>query len=113
MASNRSKPGAIHLKILEVLRQFPKGISGGQIRQELEKQGLRPEDQTHLDRRKRDLTKWFVISKIKTTREVDGRKQTVILYRYVGKRATVTDEGQVSQRLRAQVIHAAHIRQCT
>gem|GEM_PF-5668701 len=45
-----SKPGQIHLRIAEVMKRFPEGISGGQIRQELEKDGLKPEDQTHLDR---------------------------------------------------------------
>jgi len=40
-----SKPGGIHLKIIEVLKRFPDGISGGQIRSELEKEGLRAEDQ--------------------------------------------------------------------
>jgi hypothetical protein len=48
-----SRPGEIHLRIVEVMKRFPDGVSGGQIRQELEKAGLRPEDQTHLDRRKR------------------------------------------------------------
>ena len=43
------------------MKRFKDGASGGQIRQELEKEGLRPEDQTHLDRRKRDLKKWFLI----------------------------------------------------
>jgi hypothetical protein len=36
----KSKPGAIHLRIIEVMRRFPSGISGGQIREELEKEGL-------------------------------------------------------------------------
>jgi 5-methylcytosine-specific restriction endonuclease McrA len=103
-----SRPGSIHLRIVEVLKRFPNGIAGGQIRQELEREGLRPEDQTHLDRRKRDLKKWFVIEKIKSTQEVDGRKRTVVLYKYRGKRKRVTDEGQVDQKLRAEVIRAAH-----
>jgi len=55
MAKKTSQPGSIHPLIIEVMKRFPEGISGGQIRRELEKQGLRPEDQTHLDRRKRDL----------------------------------------------------------
>jgi hypothetical protein len=50
-----SKPGQIHLRIAEVMKRFPDGISGGQIRQELEKDGLKPEDQTHLDRRSESL----------------------------------------------------------
>lgn len=103
-----SEPGHIHLRIVEVMKRFPEGISGGQIRQELEKEGLRPEDQTHLDRRKRDLKKWFVIEKIKSVVIVDGKKRIVTLYRCKGRKRHITDEGQISQRLRAEVIHAAH-----
>lgn len=108
MSNSKSSPGAIHLRIVEVLKRFPKGASGGQIRQELEKEGLRPEEQTHLDRRKRDLKKWFVIEKIKTTLEVAGQTRVVTLYRYIGLRKKVTDEGQIDLKTRAQVIHAAH-----
>jgi hypothetical protein len=50
MAKRSSKPGAIHLRIVEVMKRFPQGVTGGQIRQELEKEGLLAEDQTHLDR---------------------------------------------------------------
>lgn len=66
MSKRSGGPGQIHLRIIEVTKRFPEGISGGQIRQELEKEGLRPEDQTHLDRRKRDLKKWYIIEKIKS-----------------------------------------------
>jgi hypothetical protein len=75
MKVKESKPGAIHLRIVEVMKLFPDGVSGGQIRQELEKQGLKPEDQTHLDRRKRDLKKWFTIRKIPASLVVDGKKR--------------------------------------
>jgi hypothetical protein len=108
MAKGFSQPGQIHIRIIDVMKRFPEGISGGQIRQELEKEGLRPEDQTHLDRRKRDLKKWFIIEKMKSTVIVEGKKRNVTLYRYEGKRQRVTDEGQISQRLRAEVIHSAH-----
>lgn len=108
MPVKTSKPGEIHLKIIEVLKRFPKGISGGQLRQELEKEGLRAEEQTHLDRRKRDLKKWFVIEKTKAIQEIHGKQQTVVLYRYAGKRTSVTDPGQIDIKLRAEVIHAAH-----
>src|SRR5208282_3503639 len=88
-----SKPGQIHLRIIDVMKRFKDGASGGQIRQELEKEGLRPEDQIHLDRRKRDLKKWFVIQKKSTRVIVDGKKRNVVLYQYVGERTNVTDEG--------------------
>jgi hypothetical protein len=61
--AGKSRPGKIHLRIIDVMKNFPDGISGGQIRHELEKEGLEPGEQTHLDRRKRDLKKWFVIKK--------------------------------------------------
>lgn len=97
MPKKESNPGEIHLRIIEVLKRFPEGISGGQIRQELEKEGLRPEEQTHLDRRKRDLKKWFLIQKIKATREVGGKQRNVVLYKYLGERTHIADEGQVDE----------------
>jgi HNH endonuclease len=103
-----SKPGQIHLRIVEVMKKFPEGISGGQIRQELERDGLKPEDQTHLDRRKRDLKKWFVIKKRRSTAIIDGKKRNVVLYEYAGERKDITDEGQIGIKLRAEVIHSAH-----
>jgi 5-methylcytosine-specific restriction endonuclease McrA len=108
MANKISSPGKIHLRIIEVMKRFPEGISGGQIRQELEKEGLRAEEQTHLDRRKRDLKKWFVIEKQQVVQELLGRRQKTVLYKYVGKRKHVTDEGDISLKTRAEVIHAAH-----
>jgi hypothetical protein len=99
-----SRPNAIHERIIAVMKRFPKGITSGQIRQELEKEGLRPEDQTHLDRRKRDLRKWFVIEKLKGTTEVDGNLRPVTLYRFKGNRATVVDEGDINIRVRAEVL---------
>ena len=108
MSKKTSNPGKIHLRIVEVMRRFPEGITGGQIRQELEREGLRPEDQTHLDRRKRDLKKWFIIEKSKGAQIVEGKKRTVAIYKYRGDRSRITDEGQINQKLRAEVIHAAH-----
>lgn len=106
--SGTSKPGGIHLRIIEVMKRFPSGISGGQIRQELEKEGLEASEQTHLDRRKRDLKKWFVITREVANIEVGGKNRKVTLYSYGGVRRKVLDEGQVSQRDRAEVIHDAH-----
>jgi len=106
--AGKSKPGKIHLRIIEVMKRFPAGISGGQIRQELEKQGLEPSDQTHLDRRKRDLKKWFVIEKGLATIVVAGKSRKVALYKYAGVRQKVVDQGQISLKERAEVIHGAH-----
>ncbi|MGB9245337.1 MAG: HNH endonuclease signature motif containing protein [Candidatus Acidiferrales bacterium] len=108
MAEKKSRPGTIHQRIVNVLKRFQDGVTGGQIREELEKEGLRPEDQTHLDRRKRDLKKWFLIEKVKSTQQFEGKKRTVVLYKYLGERTDVVDEGQVGQKRRAEVIHASH-----
>ncbi len=107
MAKKRSKPGKIHLRIIGAMRRFPQGITSGQIRKELEKEGLRPEDQTHLDRRKRDLKKWFVIRKTKRSELIGGKRRTVFLYVCEGERSDVTDEGSISDKDRAEVLHAA------
>jgi hypothetical protein len=108
MAKKVSTPGKIHLRIVEVMKRFPEGISGGQIRQELEKEGLRAEEQTHLDRRKRDLKKWFVIEKKSAVQEALGKRQKIFLYIFAGEREQITDEGGVNPRERAAVIRAAH-----
>jgi 5-methylcytosine-specific restriction endonuclease McrA len=92
------------------MKRFPNGITGGQIRAALEEQGLGAGDQTHLDRRKRDLKKWFEIEKSRVVQETHGIKRIVTLYKFIGERTSITDEGQVDQKLRAQVIHAAHAR---
>lgn len=108
MATKRSKPGKIHLRIVEVMKRFPDGITGGQIRQELESEGLRPEDQTHLDRRKRDLKKWFVIEKEKSVVTVEGKKRNIVLYKYKAERSRVTDEGSINLKTRAEILRDAH-----
>jgi hypothetical protein len=45
MAKKVSTPGKIHLRIIEVMKRFPEGISGGQIRRQLDKECLRAEEQ--------------------------------------------------------------------
>lgn len=65
--AKRSKPGAIHLRIVEeVLKRCPLGVAGLQIRHESEKEGLAASDQTHLDPRKWDLKAGPEDKKIKT-----------------------------------------------
>jgi hypothetical protein len=36
MGKKGSRPGLIHRRIVDVMQRFPEGISGGQIRQELQ-----------------------------------------------------------------------------
>jgi hypothetical protein len=97
MPKKTSKPGEIHLRIIEVMKRFPDGVTGGQLRQELEKEGLRPEEQTHLDRRKRDLLKWFVIQKSSRKQLVNGKNRTVALYKYVGDGRALLTRGPLAR----------------
>ena len=105
--AGKSKPGAIHLRIVEVMKRFPDGISGGQIREELAKEGLEQDDQTHLDRRKRELPKWFVITREIATSAVKGKNRRVTLYKFSGNRSENVDEGQINRKIWAEVIHSA------
>jgi 5-methylcytosine-specific restriction endonuclease McrA len=106
--AGKSKPGKIHLRIVEVMKRFPEGVSGGQIRQALEQEGLEPAEHTHLDRRKRDLKKWFLITKNSATLIVNGKSRKVVLYKYLGSRESIVDQGQPSRRDRAEIIRAAY-----
>jgi hypothetical protein len=83
--------------MIEVLKGHPEGISFGQWRKELD---ILPDEQAQLDRRKRDLYKWFRIEK----RRDGGRT----IYYYKGRRKTPLATGSVSQKLRAEVLNAAH-----
>lgn len=104
-----SNPGSIHVRMIAVLRRFPNGITSGQIRQELADEGLLPGDQAQLDRRRRELKKWYVVRKSKGRLAVNGKDRSVTLYQYVGERGGITaEEGEIGIRLRAEVVHAAH-----
>lgn len=92
-----TRPGAIHRKIAELLQQHPEGLTSGQIRAKL---NLAPHEQAQLDRRRRDLRKWFILDK----RQVGGDW----VYTLKGERdATVLDRG-VNIRVRAAVLGRAH-----
>ena len=56
-----------------------------------------------MDRRKRDLKKWFVIKKALAKVIVGGKTRNVTLYRYADVRSKIVDQGQVSLKERAEV----------
>ena len=75
----------------------------------LEREGLRADDQTHLDRRKRDLKKWFVVEKTQAIQIGPGGKpRRVTLYHFRGEHKGDAEDGTVNSRLRARILHAAH-----
>lgn len=95
MARGISQPGHIHLRIIEVIKRFPEGISGGQIRQELEREGFPSEDLCNLDRRISELDEWFIIDKLEVAQD------TLCKTRQTKKRALSR------QILRAHVLYTA------
>src|SRR4051794_39305547 len=108
MAKRLSRPGGIHRQIVDILKQYPEGLTCGQVRCELEKAGLRADEQTYLDKRMRELPRWFQINKIQTVLMLGTRRQSVVMYAYQGKKLVVTDEGRISQKTEAEVFKAAH-----
>jgi 5-methylcytosine-specific restriction endonuclease McrA len=96
VAKKTSQPGAIHLRIIEVMKRFPGGVSGGQIRQELKNNGVSPEDLYHLGRRIAELDEWFVIERVTPQQAPQGEEPRL-----------VAGGNQISRELRAQVLYAA------
>lgn len=91
------RPGIIHRRIVELLRQNPAGLTSGQIRAKL---NLAPGEQSQLDRRRRELRKWYILE----------RRQAGTEWRYTLKgerKASVLERG-VNIRVRAAVLGRAH-----
>jgi hypothetical protein len=103
-----SKPGRIHERIVEILKRFPEGRTCGQVRLELEKEGLRPDEQTYLDKRMRELPRWYNITRTRAIGGSGSKRQSVVVYVYESDKAAAAAEGQVSQRVRAEVLRFAH-----
>lgn len=92
-----SRPGAIHRQIIELLRQNPEGLTSGQIRAKL---NIAADEQSQLDRRRRDLRKWFILEKRQS-----GNDWVYILK---GERTEPVLERGVNIRVRAAVLGQAH-----
>lgn len=84
------------LKILEVMKQHPEGITDGEIREKLK---IPPAEQANFGRRRRELNYLHLIEKVQ-----HGPR---VLYVYKGPRTNPRDTSQVNIRLRAQALHAA------
>jgi hypothetical protein len=92
-----TQPGAIHRKIIELLRAHPGGLTSGQIRAKL---NLAADEQSQLDRRRRDLRQWYILEKKKV-----GNRDVYILR---GERSASILERGVGIRKRAAVLGRAH-----
>jgi len=95
MARRISQPGQIHLRIIEVMKRFPEGISAGQIRHQLEREGISSQDLRNLDSLIRELYEWFIIEK------------SVIAQNALRKTLRARKQGLMSQILRARVLYTA------
>jgi 5-methylcytosine-specific restriction endonuclease McrA len=91
-----AKLSAISLRILEVMKSHPQGISEGEIREILE---IAAKDQANFGRRRRELNYLHVIEK-----RQDGPK---VLYIYTGPRSEPRDTNAITGRLRGEARHAA------
>lgn len=93
------EPTGMMAKIAEVLRQNPEGLTSGEIREKL---GLAPNEQSQLDRRRRELRKWYNLI------QIPGGKYP----RYkLGEKVLMRQKsGSISSRLRTEVLRAARER---
>lgn len=92
------KLGHIAKKALDLLRKNPEGLSMAEMRDIL---GETSQTQEHFNRRVREIRKVFELGLVR--REEDGASVYVL-----GERKPQVDSGQVSEKLRAAVIHMAH-----
>lgn len=92
-----SRPGAIHRKIADLLRQHPQGLTSGQIRAKL---NIAAHEQSQLDRRRRDLRRWFILE-----RRQSGKEWVYILK---GERLESALDRGINIRVRAAVLWRAH-----
>jgi hypothetical protein len=92
-----SGPTGIHKRMAEILEANPQGLTMGEWREKLD---LKPTEHNQLDRRKRDLKKWYVIRQVRAGSE--------FRYFFDGKRETPLGGRGISQRDRAEVLHRAH-----
>jgi len=95
MAKGISRPTKIHRRIIAVMKRFPDGISAGQIRHELERQGIPRKDLCDLAQRISELDNWFLIESRTTTWPIEHGSQLV------------RDAEQIVQVLRAAVLFSA------
>jgi 5-methylcytosine-specific restriction endonuclease McrA len=91
-----AKLNAMSLRILELMKQHPEGISEGEIREALQ---IPPAEQSNFGRRRRELNSHYFIEK-----RQEGAK---VLYIYKGTRDQPRDILPINQRLRAQALHSA------
>jgi len=92
----KGEPSGIIARIVELMRQHPEGLTSGEIREKL---GVAAHEQSQLDRRRRDVRKWYnviVVPNGTNPRYCLGEKLTEI-----------ANPTGINGRLRAAVLHVA------
>lgn len=87
----------IYKKMADVLKANPQGLTAGEWREKL---GLKADEQSQLDRRKRELKRWYVIHK-----ENAGNQTR---YFFKSERETPLPGREINQRDRAEILRRAH-----
>lgn len=82
-------------KIIELLQRHPEGLTSGEIREKLQ---IPADQQTHLDRRKRDIRKWYEL--ITIPHPSNPRYK-------LGERREQGADSEVNGKLRAEVLRAS------
>lgn len=97
MAAHKPKLGTIHRQILDLLKDNPSGLTIYEIRDGISE----IEVQQHLDKRVRELRYYYDVPL--------ARRGKDSVYVYKGERSdAATDDGSITAKLRAQVLHHAH-----
>lgn len=91
------QPGSIHRQMVELLKAHPQGLTSGQIRAKLK---IKADEQAQLDRRRRDLRKWYQIEKQQSGNDW--------IYIYKGELEKPILSRTINIRTRASVLNRAH-----
>lgn len=91
-----AEPTGIIGRIVELMREHPEGLTSGEIREKLD---LAANEQSQLDRRRRDVRKWYEVIVVP-----NGNNPR---YRLGKKLTSVANAPGINGRLRAAVLHLA------
>ena len=89
-------PTGMVARLVELLRQHPNGLTSGEMRATLQ---LRADEQAQLDRRRRDIRKWYKLE----SSQVGNRT----VYRLGEPVEAANASGKISLKIRAEVLHIA------
>lgn len=97
MPKGPSKPGTIHLAMIEALKAHPDGLSEVGLRRAM---NVPTDEQAQFGRRRRDLKRWFLIEK-------RGSGINTV-YVYKGVREKPLFDADIDSKTRAEILHEAH-----